>query len=85
MSGGKRIRQAEVQVRFPADADGESRLLTDGDERATFKAAGPGKARASALQEVTLKEGAQQITITLTPLAEAGQLGDGKRRGDGKR
>jgi hypothetical protein len=92
MSGGKRIQQAEVQVRFPADAGGESMLLTDGEGQATFKAAGSGKARvrviapgwASALQEVTLKEGAQQVTITRSPLAETGQPADSKR-GDGKR
>ena len=80
-------------MRFPADAGGESMLLTDGEGQATFKAVGSGKARvrviapgwASALQEATLKEGAQQVTITLTPLAEVGQPADNKRRGDGKR
>lgn len=93
MGDGKKIQQAEVQVRFSASAGGESMLLTDRDGQATFKSAGPGTAKvrviatgwASALQEVTLKEGTQQLTITLTPLADAGQPGNGKRRGDGKR
>jgi hypothetical protein len=82
MGDGKKIQQAE-----------ESMLLTDRDGQATFKSAGSGTAKvrviatgwASALQEVTLKEGTQQLTITLTPLADAGQPGNGKRRGDGKR
>jgi hypothetical protein len=77
MGGGRRIGQAEVQVKFPADSGVESMLLTDGGGSATFKAAGPGKARVrviaqgwrSALQEVSLKEGEQQVTITLAPLA----------------
>jgi hypothetical protein len=93
MGDGKKIQQAEVQVRFSASAGGESMLLTDRDGQATFKSAGSGTAKvrviatgwASALQEVTLKEGTQQLTITLTPLADAGQPGNGKRRGDGKR
>ncbi|HKW95161.1 MAG TPA: hypothetical protein VJX92_24975 [Methylomirabilota bacterium] len=93
VGGGKKIQQAEVLVKFPPSIGGEATQLTDGAGAATFKSAGIGTAKVrvlatgweSVLQEVVLKEGAQQVTITLKALQEGTQPADTKQSGEKKR
>jgi hypothetical protein len=75
----KLIAQAEVKVKFPPSVGGEATLPTDQAGEATFNSAGTGTAKVrvivtgweSVLQDVTLKEGPQRLTIKLNSLPNA--------------
>jgi hypothetical protein len=89
---GKPIHQAEVQVKFPSSVGGESRRPTDQSGEAAFNSAGLGTAKVrviaagweSALREVVLKEGSQQLPIKLNSLSEAKQPAGAKPLTDTK-
>jgi hypothetical protein len=89
---GKPISQAEVMVKLPPSVGGEIKLPTDSGGSATFKSAGLGAAKVrviaagweSALQNVTLKEGAQRVTISLNPLPVPKQADEAKKAPESK-
>lgn len=74
VGNGKPVAQAEVKAEFSGGA--EATRFTSESGEATFHSAGKGKASvrviatgwASAMQDITLKEGTQRITVELNPL-----------------